>query len=321
MRWRLSNKGHSMTEYVLPVALVALAAIASLGILAQDLIGGFSSMEPKLAAKNASNPSANPTNVAQSPANPSEVTIAEVKPDVSNATLSTFTSNLQQSIESNGANGTTDLLSMQLTALSKQLLAEGKIDEAGANLLQALANGGHEVASAEKALEDAYLSGSSTVSYQGKSYPITEFTSKQMSFSIFPNGSNIPVVTENTILNSTKGGDLGPVMGNFIGLYQDALKNKALQDPAVRQQVSDLVVKIAAIEAAVGFGTESIYGEKKSGTPDQQLKNMTVSMLKDLGQVDDIHSPNYGSTMTHGNSASICVANGKGNDTGTHCKN
>lgn len=209
--------------------------------------------------------------------------------DGTNIALSAPT-DLARSIETLGANGTTLMLAQSLHALGQQLLEQGKITQAGANALSALANQGHQIAAVESAIESvAAQSGgdvdafrNTPVTYNGQTYA---------------NGYELSVGLIGTT-NGSNGYEFAPEVDKFWSLYSDLWGAGVMNDPGVKELVAyhvQTIHNIADNTRVVGYNMLN----HNTGTPDQ---------------FNEINASKY----TNNQSASICNLGG-GLDSGVSC--
>lgn len=294
----MSHKGQSLTEYSLAIGTVALSSIFALLLLSNNMKSQYSSMIPAYGN----------TLAVTSPATLSVQPITPSSPSANkNTALITPVSSLadtQAQLEVTGANGTTKALLNDLQVQVQQWLASGKITDDQANTLTILANQGHQVAEAEKALEDAVAQGAEQISFKGNTYPVQQFA-KQLGISP-PDAvwTLSPQYAE-------------PLMAPFMNQYQTVLQSGALTDPDIKTYITSLSYQIVGIGDAFSWSFDRL--SSSGSTP---ISSTTLST--DIAQtflMDMQGTPltkGAGSAQTHNNAAKIC-ATGSGEDTGKHC--
>ncbi|MBY0402441.1 MAG: hypothetical protein K2X66_00955 [Cyanobacteria bacterium] len=146
--------GHSTVEYALPLAIIGLVVFLGVGAMT-PLFSGFASKSLGQNPNQASLPSNRTIEVRKWGANPLGQPAVFTLSDGTQLQLSQFPNNLQQSVESVGANGTTDLLTNSLKELAQKLLDAGKIDASQAQDLITLANRGHTLGNLQGQVEEA----------------------------------------------------------------------------------------------------------------------------------------------------------------------
>jgi hypothetical protein len=200
-------------------------------------------------------------------------------------------------IQTAGANGATDSLASSMEALAQQLLAAGKITPSQANLIQQLAQAGHDMAGAEAALQGAVKSGSGTVNYNGQSYAVADF---QAQFG-FDNG--VGNVAGSSAMNSSAAmAQLQP----FMSLYDQVQASGVLSDPTTAAVVTGISQQIASLSDLAKWNTTS---------SNLDLSYAYVTQMTSIGVTN---VPTSISGATDAGSAVICGA-GAGTDSGTSC--
>jgi hypothetical protein len=136
----------NMAEYILPAALIGLVAVGGLswalsGQFAQN--GAMQVFQGKAMVSTGQGQFALQTQ--QMGANPSLGQFSFTTEKGNKITLSNLPSNIFQSIEVNGGQGTMDQLSAGIRALAEQLLLAREIDENQANAIKLLADRGFDI--------------------------------------------------------------------------------------------------------------------------------------------------------------------------------
>lgn len=215
-----------------------------------------------------------------------------------------------KSIATIGANGITDLLASRLEQLIEQWKRAGKITEADANLLIQLANAGHQLADAQKLLEQAIAQKQTQVVYNGKTYQVDAFAEQFMYRSS----------TEKDVwsLNSSNAGD---ILKSFNVVYQQVAQSKIFQDPAMKQEVMNLSVQISAISESLGSSGSGLLDNSSLSTQLTSLYRDLTTLFQTSVAGAPIKAPKKSkdaSELTHQDSGQICVI-GLGKNKGTTC--
>ena len=215
--------------------------------------------------------------------------------------LPNYPNNIQETVQTIGANGATELLSDQLEILAKQLLAEGAITEKQANALIFLANKGHTLADLEKGLENTLNNGKNANAIRENQIVMDVRNFRQ-------NGD--PLGTKDTqsyngVLDLVGKMDVEIATGKpssnllwFQNAWDDAKRSGAMANPNVKAIVNQLAGTIYDIANEVGKVTKD-FARDKISSPTNVM-------------------PLVASQQTHDNSAGICTV-GNGQDSGIHC--
>jgi polyhydroxyalkanoate synthesis regulator phasin len=169
-------------------------------------------------------------------------------------------SDLSDKLQTLGANGTTELLAKQLAVLANALLDKGEITEEQNSTLLQLANKGHDMALAERLVEDfVEMAGERkndyrdiTYEFQGKQYTPFKLAELVGYVGWYPNNIRDPFEEVSTA---------GPLLSDFQRLYQEADKNGSLNNPKVK----DLVTVAAAQIVMTGELIEDNYSNYHNG--------------------------------------------------------
>lgn len=221
------------------------------------------------------------------------------------------TGSLTSSIMVSGANGTSELVLANLEAITKDLLAKGEIDQQTADILVKLANKGHQMAQAEKLLEDAMKNSNgnaqafnqATVTFNNQSYSTYELAG-QLQLVNDANGALVP--------NSTNS-----LMSQFQNLSDQATGN--IQDSQTQQLVGTLSNQIAVLADGTENATHSVNRGEYAPTLDafyQDVASSVNGLDPSNGKYPTQLDP--ASVTTSQDSATICNIGGV-QDTGTHC--
>lgn len=295
--------GQSLNEYGLLGGLLVLAVIPALLLLGGNVTGLFKGLlakpaqAPAIAATQV-NPSGLPAGQSintQSPAGNIQTLTTD-----NGTTVKLYTqAELNKSVMTSGANGTTTLLAGQIEIIAKQLLDAGEIDAKQYQGIIDLANQGHKIAGIEKLLEDAaalYESDpkafdSLKIQYEGESYTPLQL-GKMLGYEDIYSMQWLSGQNESETL--------------YV-MYENLKSSGALEDPVVQSNVEGLVNRINAI--ADGVQT-FMYQTDNSTAP-----VLTEKIQDALATVPDPPA----SETTHQTSGEICTV-GNGQDSGTNCQ-
>jgi hypothetical protein len=303
----IRQAGNALSEYGLIGLLVlgvALAALTGLGLNLDDYLAGFGSAIVR-------KPIASGTNVAPSSINTSLVPNRTPSPTFGQPQLllngANF-KNIGMAIQTVGANGATNELLATLEKQIMQLQAAGSIDETQANLLYQLANQGHTLAEAQKTLEAAFKQGQTSVTFQGRTYPIAEFADR---------------IALDTQASAAELREVNPAIANsilkpFAEAYQQVKTSGMPSDPAIQKTINELVYKIMVVNDTLNWTAEDVIA---AGYPDPAL-NFADSTLdhyvRNLGEPTITVESIRAASRTHKHSTQICTT-GDGTDSGTQC--
>jgi hypothetical protein len=214
------------------------------------------------------------------------------------------------SIATIGANGITELLATRLDQLIEQWKREGKATEAQANALIQLANAGHQLADAQRLLEQAIEKKEKKVTYNGKDYQVDGFAELFMYHS--STEKDVWTLSPNTA---------GSVLKIFNEAYQQASRSDIFKDSAIKQEVTNLVVQISAISEALGSSGSGLLNNSSLATEPTLLYRDLTTVFQTSVTGSPIKMPKStkdASELTHQNSGQICII-GAGSDDGRTC--
>lgn len=175
-----------------------------------------------------------------------------------------------ETVDTIGANGTTEILANTLSALGQQLLVQGKITEDQFQWFQRLANSGHGMGRMEENIETMLQNPQSTLSYD-------EYWQ---------------LMHESQILKNS----------NLLAEDYQLLKDSgALSDPAVAAIVNNLVNNIQSIGTATRDAVDAIHPADPNAHYDSATNTYTL---------DTTAFQQTLSQETHANSAGICNVGG-----------
>lgn len=293
-------QGQGLGEYSLTIALIAVAGISALLLFGNNLQGIITGYAEQMSSKPAM--TQNPTDttfIANAGASPSaSQTASQTSSEMDNTTtglsiklangktlsLPDYPNSIQSDVETNGANGTTELLASQLSLLSSQLLASGDITEEQSNQLHALANQGHAIAAIESTIATVILANNNA------SNPQNIDTLK------FPhNGKDYTSGGIANLIGQPKDSNNQPIDGMEIKKLKQLLSNAkntgALNDPNVEQLVMSLTGNITDIANKTEMAIDASHLKQR---------------------LPDKHNFIIAAHTTRGNSNTICKAGGSG---------
>jgi Flp pilus assembly pilin Flp len=292
------EKGQTLSEYGLAIALVAVLAIAPLALLGGNISDLFfnvlSTSSSKTKTAVVASPSAGQTGTPPSGNSiVQNVTVNQMSIKLLDGTaisVSAYSRDTAASVLTAGTNGETTILANTLASAAQALLEQGKITESEANLLIALANQGHRIAEIEKAFEDAAVQAGggdkledAGVQLDGKTVDI---------YKIIDMIGGVSSVDET---HRVRGGN---EVNAFQALYNQAKALSIMQDPAVFALVTDVsnnILKLADITANLV-------------DPLEDSRTITVETIR----------TNAASQITNKDSKTICTSGG-GSSNGNSC--
>lgn len=285
-------KGNTLFEYILIGSGLIMLSMVGLQLLAGNLNLQFGVVKDDMRSRIAltaqqSQKAADEKSAFEAAESLTAETLQQSGLDISGMSIDEISNIIQTS----GANGATELLASYLDSYIEQLRGEGTMSEEQLNILQKLANAGHDLAKAEKALDDAVKSGQGTVTHNGETMTVDQFK-EQLGFN---NTVGIDAAS------SMDAGSSMSLLSPFMNIY-----NEAQASGAVNGEVNTLSVQIAALSDLAKWNT---------GTDSTNLSYAYVTAMQQVGISDTAVDV---SEATHGNSGQICNA-GSGSDTGTQC--
>ncbi len=295
--------GNTIFEYLLPAGLILGISIGALTLFGSGLNGQFGALDNHMKSK--------VSNTQQ------QVQLQQIKKDAFAAAATTpkpgakggggsgagslpsgvSLTDISSTIQTAGANGGTEVLASALQNYIQKLKAEGNLTPDQVNLLTQLANAGHNLAGAEKALDDAVKGGQGSVTYNGQTYSVADFQAQ------FGFNNNVGIDASKTM----DAGSAMPQLAPFMNLYQQAQASGALSDPAVEGQVTYLSKQIAALSDLAKWNTTS------------SATDLSYGYVTAMQQVGIPNAPPSISDATHTDSSGICGSGGSGTDSGTAC--
>lgn len=304
---RTKAPGNTLPEYVVigcSVLLVAIVVVMNFGGTLNDWLGGLHlQMGTSVAATGSFAAQQQAAAAAQASKNITSVsrtgnTIKLTAKDGTVTELALTIGDLKESIVTNGANGTTKILSQKLMDAIQKLKDEGKIDDSQANQLAALANNGFRLADIEKMIEQtASKSGSTsdfnsqTISYNGKQYsPV------QLANMLGRDGQSPKIVGQDVLNEGLIDQYGGSELLRFVSEYNQVQSTGAMKDPEVKSVVDSLVTEIVYTAELVEAGASQV------NAGNAQPSSFTSDM---------------GSKVTYLDSSQICTAGGGNSGSGS----
>lgn len=303
--------GQSMTEYALIGALVALLAIPAMlflgghlsGILGGMVSGGKDTVQlantvPAIQATDEDAPS----KPAASTGEAAQAVIGTAKGTM--LIIANYPEKLSESVQTVGANGTTELLASQMAEMARQLVSTGELTEDQYDKFMMLANQGHRMAEMEKLVENAFKTTSKPSDLQKRNIVFDGYvySAENINYMLgFDTGDialngglvNDPTVVSDPLTDSRAREEILV----FQNMYKDLLASGALQDPAVKQVVESLARDIGSLSNIISCAGMAVLYE------DVPLDTLQDKLVSDT---------------THLDSQGIC-STGSGKDSGTNC--
>ncbi|WP_303674138.1 hypothetical protein [Vampirovibrio chlorellavorus] len=291
------HPGQGTLEYTMMGVLVLVICVGGLEILTGSLSSAWQILHTEMQQKQVSEvaitdpkftPSGSPTGAG--------LKFVTLKGTV--ITLPSTVNNMEKSIETLGANGTTAVLVKSLEELIKQLVENRELNRTQSQSLIYLANSGHALAKMHKLTEDAIANTSTIEEYRFviESIPaLVDLTEE--GYHMHNIGCYYPHELDPLQPNAEL--QLFGVTGDFLRAYQKAVSSGALDDPAVRLVVEALTRKISNLSTVASHTFESLAHNEISHS-----------------EVSGFIAENI--AKTHDSSAQICTT-GNGQDSGTQC--
>lgn len=289
--------GQSLTEYGI---ITALVAVVSIGVWV-GLSGGLRAAVSGMASDNQGANKTPLTAVIASPQGQTSLTSGSPPSandlsagfDLTSPSASAGVNSIASLVETVGANGTTSILASQIEILAKQLLESGKIDQEQANILQNLSNKGHEIAMAQKGLEEsAQKAGGDSQKFQNTPIVLNDGQEYSRPWAVA------------ALMGKDQYGEQGKLIKEFDALLAKAQSSGSLSDSVAREIVMTVTTNIRAISQEMLDTTGTIMNGESPAALHQAIVEEAAGLK---------------STVTHSNSGVICTA-GNGQDQGTACQ-
>ncbi|HEY9685953.1 MAG TPA: hypothetical protein V6C52_03160 [Coleofasciculaceae cyanobacterium] len=315
--------GQSLSEYVMIGAIIVVIGIGAyflLGGALKDVLAGVKgSMSGNIAtaqqysAQTTSStaptgyPEAGVINTAGGP--------LTISIDGATVTLSDYPANMQESIQTVGANGTTKSLALALSEMAQQLLDQGKITQDQFAILKNLSNSGHTLAKGMAIVEGAADEAAVTAwtdkqKIQKFASDTGEFNDKERKISY------VAYQLSNLYIYDVDGNIIGrTALGKFTKFMNQANKDKTLP-PGVKDLVAQLSAEIKLLSKETGSQAKQVTAA---------ASNMSIGLVSSTGatvanSADTVEalSESTDSVTVNTDSSHICVA-GHWQDTGEAC--
>lgn len=213
---------------------------------------------------------------------------------------------IPQSIQTVGANGTTELLAMGLTDLAKQLLEEGKITATGSDAIIALANWAHDQAKIanviESTMKNCACDMNTTVQYNGQTYKLADLAKMINTGSATPGGQYT----------------YGPETDKFWDVYGKLWPAGVMQDPTTAAIIDSYIHEIAVLSDTHLGVLEKISPESGVGSFNYQRAMADYVQNIGLTSTAELLQSKTGAEVTHTDAAGICKT-GDNRDSGVKC--
>lgn len=281
-------QGQSLQEYAMLfglVVIVAVAAVSTLGNQSSALIDN--SRQTLVGSKS---PFSKNAGLLQSAplAIPGVTTATVTLADGSKITLTDYPTDLAQSVETVGVDGTSKLLAATLKSLAKQLRDSGKISDIEFDQLASLSNKGYQLAEIEGMIEDAARGAKDRNTFIQSSFGVgdTHYGSlAELARSIGWQGADDQSDSLIDFLDSRslykKGGMLMP--GEFLYSFYDSFRavdeGGKITDPVVSALVLKLTEQIASLSDSLETVTTDIVSLPEEGEINALLKSKLTSRL------------------------------------------
>jgi hypothetical protein len=327
--------GNATLEYALPLAIVGAVALIGVGAMT-PLFSGFIGKTLGQNTPQASNISNRSIQIPPMGTNPMVGSAIFTLSDGTKIQLSQWPKDLKQSVESVGANGTTELLANTMKELAQKLKDAGKIDATQYQTLVDLANRGHDLGRLQGQLEDLLKEPNFSVdgfiqkkvNYKGQSLSTERFSAIQGGnrvdrASSLLDDTNFRILTleEKALSYQYFGGiaaedassDITFGVGNeryaFLTQFLKAKDQLADKDPSIFQLVQSLSNGIVALSQFSASATNELIAPGQIsgvGVSINSPESFNAYIADSMGKI-------------HFNSASICTL-GNGKDTKQECR-
>lgn len=266
--------GQSLTENTLILAVVTIAAIGGLGMLGNTLSDQFSGM----INKNNNAPVTGGSGQGQVVLQNSPVVNGGLTPTPGSYNLQitlrngqvmsipNYPGDLAATIETSGANGTTEKLAQTLRVMADQLLQSGEISQQQADILKNLSNSGFKAADMQTTLADLLNNGMSgnspptlldLVSGSDFALPNADLQVWMVEAGVDGGVNGISLNTIERFMTYSKSDAAQyyqqygqPFPNDLKHIYLNALGSGAMDNPAVKTVVDDMVKKIVTSAAS-----------------------------------------------------------------------
>jgi hypothetical protein len=299
--------GQGLSEYGLIAGALLLLVLPAMLLFGNSLSGLLQDWNSHLALKTAklkpglfaSQPDSSPvvgSHTAQSPlpasaSHTKTLTLTTSKGNIIH--INHYPASYKESVNTIGANGTTDYLANTLARLAEELKRSGESDETGYNDLLKLANQGHRIAQIEKLVEEAAAAAKTgkeflnkTVYLDGKAMIVDDLEDMIG----FRTTRTDPTHVSDPLSYPFPKGETQ----KFINLYNSYLKSNPDMDPAIRALIGDLSKQIAYLSEVSNCAQVAVYlGEMAP----QEFQDKIVS---DTTHMDSSHICKTGGNQDNG---------------------
>jgi hypothetical protein len=155
-----------------------------------------------------------------------------------------------------GVNGATQKLLASLEGRIRAFKANGDITEAQESILRHMVNRGHDLAISQKMLEEALVQGRPKVLYNGADYEVREFI-RMRGFDYAASPAEIWALKPESTSS--------PVLRPFAEAYRQVQNSPMFLNPDIRQQISELVLQISAVDDSLTWAVDEIINKSDSG--------------------------------------------------------
>jgi hypothetical protein len=299
-------RGNNLTEYALPLALVAFVALGAGMLLQSGLTGTMTSQYGGTRL----NPASKTLQIQQMGMDPSVMPLTVRLANGQVLTLDGYPQDISKSVETVGINGTTEKLRAVLESLIVQLEQGPNPDPDTINTLHALANTAHNMAELQRLLEDAAQRAGNdkealarmTFTLNDPSGPVT-LTTRQVAARlgfIFDNYDTsvlsdypqlVPYLKSSNVIRQIHGDKTaailekdppGMYLANLLEQFRTLDQGGRLNDPTLRQVVTTLTSQIMHLsdtfEGNVIFSTDPTVPDQRPS----QIQQATASNITNL---------------------------------------
>lgn len=316
----MRSRGFAISEYSFTVALVSLACLGALALLGQALYGNLSSTassdnSAQYVSMSEYREQAAESDRARNSQTQTTVSLTDSVLTLRDGTridLSRYPSDIGASVATSGANGTTTLLLAQLTNITDQLKAAGKLTPTQENLLRNLANQGYRMSEIESLIERAFANSSNLQEFNAMQHTFEgRVLTTQQLYSLL--GYNRDGFPDNSAFDPMQAATANPENRAFLELYQQVQASGVLTDPTLNTLVTGMSTEILKIAEYTETATRVLNegGLQPTDAADYIVKQAERHSGANVAlQV----SNSSGSAVSNANSAGICqVGNCNGN--------
>lgn len=329
-----SKTANSLLEYLLPVGLLVVVLVVGLVTFQDSFKASFQS---GIQGKTTSNSNRmTMKKLGEFPGKTLNLTLDNGK----TLSLEGYPDNIQLLVETNGVNGTTEVLLAQLNQLIQQLEEGQLISPEEIAILKEMSNKGHQIGNQQKIIEgsvqacgsskqcvsDALRVNETLGNAIGSSYVVSK-EELQRNPILYNSVKNLtPSTTEalvelepnsldvlkgnNTFHNDFKNMMIGEDLSNFLESFSRFKNAQGRQNPQLMALVKDIGRNISTLSIAT---TNYIYTSSNLGR-----KENPAELYSTLSGIMKKRQELYPSDILHGESGHLCIL-GKGEDEKTHC--